>query len=345
VRLVAQAVLHKYVCTVSTKIEGKVLLTGASGFIGGRLRDTLLGQGTDVLAIRRKGSPPSKKGRSVELNYDDKAGLDALIRAEKPDYVLHVAGATKGVTYKDFQDANVMPTENLLRAVEAHHPGLKKFVFVSSLTSYGPSPIGKPLDESASRRPVEFYGQSKLEAERAVEARGDKIAWTIVRPAGVYGPGDVDYFNLFREVSKGRNLFFGNRDKWQSAIYVDDLVELILLATLKTEATGRGYFGCDEKPLTWDEFQGHIVRAVGRKVMTLNLPGFTVDIAAVFGELATKFDKKPRLFNRQKAILSAQEAWTCTSAAATRDLGFTPTVFPAEGCERTLKWYRDEKWM
>ena len=84
-------------------VSGKVLLTGASGFIGGRLRDALLEANVDVVAVRRPGSPPAKKGRSVEAAYNDTAGLSQIIKNEKPDYVLHVAGATKGVTYDDFR--------------------------------------------------------------------------------------------------------------------------------------------------------------------------------------------------------------------------------------------------
>ena len=113
---------------VNTQLSGKVLLTGASGFIGGRLRDALLSQGCDVLAIRRKGSPAAKTGRSVELDYADSAGLTRLMREERPEYVLHVAGATKGVTYNDFLDANVMPTTNLVAAVREGYPELKRFV-------------------------------------------------------------------------------------------------------------------------------------------------------------------------------------------------------------------------
>ena len=74
---------------------GKVLLTGASGFIGGRLRDALLEHGVDVVAVRRRGSPPAKRGRSVEVEYHDREGLRRLMADEKPNYVFHVAGATK----------------------------------------------------------------------------------------------------------------------------------------------------------------------------------------------------------------------------------------------------------
>ncbi len=325
------------------KIQGKVLLTGASGFIGGRLRDRLLTDGADVLSIRRKGSPPSKQGRSVELEYRDLPSIEKLLAEEKPDVILHVAGATKGVTYKDFTHANVMPTVNLLKAAESKLPDLQRFVLVSSLAAFGPSAIDKPHEETATRSPIEFYGKSKLEAERAIEA--SKLKWTIVRPAGVYGPGDADYLNLFREVSKGRNVFFGNRDRYWSAIYVDDLIDVILLATQKPEAVGKGYLLSTDHHLTWGEFQAMLVELSGRKAMTINLPEFFVGIAAFFGELMSRLDGKPRLFNKQKAIMGAQSAWTCSAAAARKDLGFVPKVDIRDGITRTFGWYRENKWL
>lgn len=327
------------------KIEGRALITGASGFIGGRLRDALADRGADVVAVRRKGSPASKRGRSVEVDYDDRPGLERVMREEKPDWVLHVAGATKGVTRDDFFRANVMPTENLLASLREAHPGVKRFVLVSSLAAYGPSTPERHHVETSARRPIELYGESKLAAEHAVEATGDALAWTILRPSGVYGPGDVDYFNLFREIAGGRNVFFGNRDRWFSAVYVDDFVEASLLAMTHDAARGRGYFVCDGQPITWGRFQAAIVEASGRRVLTLSLPETLVDIAAVGGELATKLDGKPRLFNRQKAKMGAQSAWTCDSSAIRSELGFASRVEVHEGVRRAFEWYRREKWL
>ncbi len=323
---------------------GKVLLTGASGFIGGRLQSTLVDRGVDVVSLRRRGSPPAKRGRSVEVAYDDRAGLERLIEQEKPDYVLHVAGATKGVEYGDFQRANVMPTENLLEALRKKHPGVRRFVLVSSLASYGPSSATRPHVETDAPRPIEFYGQSKLEAERVVERAEGVIPWTILRPGGVYGPGDVDYFNLFREVERGRNVFFGNKKRWFSGIYVDDFVEATLVAATHEGARDRAFFVCDNEPMTWERFQGAIALASGRRVMTLDLPEKLVDLAAFGGELVTRFDKKPRLFNRQKAKMGAQEAWTCKSDAIRAATGWQSSVSVPRGVELALSWYRREKW-
>jgi UDP-glucose 4-epimerase len=330
---------------MTEKLKGVALITGASGFIGRRLRDALIEAGTDVVAIRRADSPAPSRGRSVVADYADAAGLRELVRETKPDYVFHVAGATKGVTYEDFQRANVMPTVNLAEAVRDEHPGLKRFVFISSLSAYGPSSRTKQHREEDPREPIEFYGKSKLEAEKAIEAMGNAIPWTIVRPSGVYGPGDVDYFELFKSIDRGLNVFFGNRDRLFSSIYVDDLVKAILLAATKESTRGKGYFVAEERPISWGDFQAEVVAASGRKARTLNFPGVFVDIAAFGGELLTRLDKKPRLLNKQKALMGAQDAWTCDGSAIRRDTGFAPVVDVPDGVRRTFAWYRAEKWI
>ena len=224
-------------------------------------------------------------------------------------------------------------------------PSVRRFVLFSSLGAYGPSRAGAPHTEDAPRRPIEFYGQSKLEAEQIVEALGDALPWTILRPSGVYGPGDVDYFELFKSVERGLNVFFGNRGRWFSAVYVDDLVRASLDAAEADATRGKGYFVCDGVPVTWGTFQEEIVRASGRRVLTLDLPEVLVDVAAVAGELLTALDKKPRLFNRQKARMGAQEAWTCRHEALRADTGYAPRVDVEEGVARTLAWYRREGWL
>lgn len=322
---------------------GTVLITGASGFIGRRLRDALLGRGADVVAIRRPSSPEPAAGRSVTADYADTARLDEIMGQERPSHVFHVAGATKGVTYEDFARANVMPTENLLGACARAGHTPHRFVLVSSLAAFGPAPKDAPLEESAPRAPIEHYGKSKAEAEEKVEAGG--VPYTILRPGGVYGPGDVDYFEVFKMAAKGWNTFFGNRDRLFSAVYVDDLIDAILTAARHPDTVNKGYFIADEPPLTWDAFQAAVVEASGRRAKELDLPEFLVSWAAWGGELATKVDGKPRLFNRQKATMGRQDAWTCSSAAARRDFGFTPKVDLPTAVARAFEWYRREGWI
>ena len=326
------------------KLDGKVLITGASGFIGSRLREELLAAGADVVAIRRPGSPPAKAGRSVEADYARVADLERIMGEEKPDYVLHVAGVTKGISYEDFRLGNVMPTRNLLTALRGEHPDTKRFVLVSSATSYGPSASSAPHREENPPRPIEYYGQSKLEAERVVEEESANVPWTIVRPSGVYGPGDAEYFNLFKSAMRGWNVFFGNRNRCMSIIYVDDCVRGTVMAAQHENSVGKGYFLTNDEQVTWEQFQSEVLQVVDRRVRTLDLPEQLVSIAALGGELASRIDRKPRLLNLQKAKMGAQQAWTCVGDAARTDFGFSADVDLVEGIRRTQDWYLANDW-
>ena len=325
--------------------KGVALITGASGFIGSRLRDALLADGHDVVVLTRPDSPAPKAGRGAPVDYADTESLTRVLRAERPEVIYHLAGATKGVSYDDFQRGNVMPTQNLLHAARDAHPDLQRFVHVSSLTAFGPSTPERPTEEHHERKPVEHYGRSKLEAEQLVEAAAKDVPVTIIRPPAVYGPGDVDNFELFRLAARGLNVFYGNRERLFSAVYVDDLVRGIRDAAAHSATVGKGYFLCDGVPRTWGQYQQHIVEASGRRALQLSFPELVVDVAAFFGVLATAIDKKPRLFNKQKALLGKQLAWTCRSERARQDFGYAPAVEVRDGIERTFAWYRDHAWI
>ena len=325
-------------------LTGKILITGTSGFIGSRVRDTLLEAGADVVSIRRAGSPEPSAGRSIVADYADVESLRAIMSEEQPSYVLHIAGVTKGRVYEDFCRGNVMPTRNLLKAVRDEGISLQRFVHVSSLTSYGPSVPDAPLRESDPPCPIEFYGKSKLEAERVLTEEFAGMPWTMIRPAGVYGPADVDYFNLFKSAIRGWNVYFGNRQRWMSVIYVDDCVRAILQSAVHQSAQGKGYFIANEEPVTWQQFQSLVVEVVPRKVRTIDLPSSLVSLGAWTGEFATWIDHKPRLLNRQKVKMGAQQAWTCRVDEAKNDFGFVAQTDLREGIQATHDWYAEHDW-
>jgi nucleoside-diphosphate-sugar epimerase len=327
------------------RLEGKALVTGASGFVGSHVRDALVERGLDVISLRRPGSPATRVGRSHEATYEDLDALTALMASERPDFVFHVAGVTKGRTYVDFADGNVRPTRNLLRALTRARVTPRRFVHVSSLAAWGPSTTARPVCEEDLPSPVEYYGRSKLESERVL-AEFEAIPSTVIRPAAVFGPRDVDYLNLFDGAHRGIDLYFGNARKPKSAIYVADLVEAILRGAVVDRAIGRSYFIAHPEIVTWRQFQSWIVETTPRKkVLTLHFPSVAVDLAAIGGELLTRIDGKPRLFNRQKAILGSQEAWTCTVTRAEAELGFVSKSSLRDAVHATAEWYLREGWI
>lgn len=326
---------------MAAALTGPVLVTGASGFIGRRLVGTL--DGVEVVTLRRRASPTTAT-TSYEVDYADVDGLTEVLAAVRPKYILHAAGVTKGVTYRDFQRGNVMPTKNLLQALVGAQWVPERFVLVSSLAAYGPSTPEQPKIESDPRAPIEHYGQSKAEAEAVVEECRD-VPWTIVRPSGVYGPGDVDFFQYFTMAAKGWSVFFGNRQRWWSGVYVDDLVDATLTAAMSSATVGRGYFIDDGQPYTWEHFQRTVGAQAGRKVREIDIPEVVVGPVALIGEWLTAVDRRPRVLNRQKAKMGAQAAWTCRSDAARTDFGFEPKVDLAEGVGRAFDWYRQNGWI
>lgn len=320
----------------------RAVVTGASGFIGGRLRDVLLERGVDVVAFRRPASPPAPQGRSVEVDYRDPDSVKQALEATGPAVVYHVAGATKGISLHDFQRANVQPTRALTEGLKALRAPTR-LLHVSSVTAFGPSDPAAPHTESAEPAPVEHYGRSKLEAERVVEDSG--VPFTVLRPGGVYGPGDVDYFKLFQLAAQGWNLFYGNRSKSFSKVYVDDFVDACLTAAAHPNTLNRSYFVCDGEPVTFEAFQAEIGRQAGRRVWEMDLPGFLTHWVAAGGELLSRMDGKPRLFNRQKAIMGQQSAWTCDPAEAMRAFEYRPRYDLVRGVAAAYAWYRERGWL
>ncbi|MGF1510527.1 MAG: NAD-dependent epimerase/dehydratase family protein [Myxococcota bacterium] len=314
------------------------IVTGASGFIGSWVRNALEGEGFQVRALRRRRSP--RASSAFEVDYEAPDTVFAAFEEARPEVVVHLAGTTKGVTLRDFRRANVVPTEAVVQAAE--QVGVRRFVSISSLVAFGPSSPETPHRDGVDAQPVEFYGRTKREAEMRVEASG--LPYVILRPGGVYGPGDIDYFNLFKSADRGYNLFFGNRERLFSKIYIDDMVGFVL-AALKTPQTRTGWFVCDGEPVSWGEFQGEIARQSGRRVRELHLPEFMVGVAARAGEALSTLDRKPRLFNRQKAIMGRQAAWTCDSSNAVNSLAYVPKVKLSEGVRRSFAWYREHGWL
>ena len=274
----------------------------------------------------------------------DVARLEQIMAAESPDYVLHVAGVTKGTSYEDFQVGNVMPTRNLLTALAARAPryqALRAGLVRGVLRSFGDL---RAAARENPPRPVEHYGESKLEAERVVEEEAAEVPWTIVRPCAVYGPGDVDHFALFQAAMLGVNVFYGNRDRSMSWIYVDDCVRGILEAAASQNSKGKGYFLRTNQVHLGQTSRTRSPRSSESRFVTWTYRSSLLWAGAFAGEIASRIDKKPRLLNLQKAKLGAQAGMDVLGDAARTDFGFSAEVDLAEGIRRTHQWYRDNDW-
>ena len=245
----------------------RVLLTGGSGFLGSYVAEQLAGEGHVVRALVRPRSDKGVLGRLQRVEFapgaiEDRASLVSAV--EGVDAIVHVAGIVKARKPADFFEVNTQGTRNLVDAALARG-GLKRFVYVSSLAAVGPSADGKPVSENAEPRPVTQYGRSKLEAERAVLAAGDRMPVTVIRPPMIYGPRDKETLAFFTSVKNRVLPMIGSGENTLSVVYAADCAAAIVRAATGNGPSGRAYFLDDGAVYTQRELALEVERALGRR--------------------------------------------------------------------------------
>ena len=317
------------------------VVTGGSGFIGQNLVRRLLHDRHEVRCLMRPngGSPPKGTKRYV-VQFDNARSLLECPAFDDASVVFHLAGATKAVRPEDFAAANVVPTRNLLGAITARRL-YPKFVFVSSQAAAGPAPArDRPITEDDVPRPVEAYGQSKLDAERVVQSFSDRVPATIVRPCSVLGPNDRGFYTLFRLADRGVLLYPGTAEHWLSILHVDDVVEGLLATTRRTSSICRTYFLSSDEPVRWRTLGEHIASGAERRVRHVNVYSPIVTTASLAGEWIGRLTKRATLANRSKGALSRQRYWVCSAERAKSELGFRQTRSLPDAVRDTYYWYR-----
>ena len=345
--------LYKSVLTVlsdltirggSIKISSsmKALVTGATGFIGSHLTSELIKSGYDVTCLlRRSSSLRWIDALDVKKAYGDCLDRDSLYDALGGfDYIFHLAGLTKAASVKDFYEVNVKGTENLLGAVIAKNPGVKRFIYISSLAAAGPSANGMPLSEVSKPHPVSDYGKSKLEAEYKVLNLRERLPVTIIRPPAVYGPRDKDFLVFFKFIKKGIFPSFGNGR--YSMIYVEDLVRGIIESSRSSECAGEVFFLSDKNIYSNRDIADAISSALGKKPYKIRIP--RIFLSLIFG-ITGKLGKKTGIINIDKMKEIIHPHWVCDSSAARQRFGFAPAASLKEGIKWTADWYRIHRWL
>ena len=327
-------------------MQEKLLVTGSTGFIGTRLLRRLEREGAVVRVFLRPESDGASSLDRFEVTRGRFDDPDALRRAVAGvDRIVHLAGITKARDEEEFDRGNVMPVHNLLDTLRAYNPGLKRFVYVSSLAAAGPATDGtEGVREYDEPHPVSAYGRSKLRAEQLCMEASVSLPVTIVRPPAVYGPGDLDVLQVFRMLSSGLLVLPGNPVKQRfSMIYVDDLVEGILAAARSDRAAGRTYYLTSAQAWSWDDLIAAARPALGfASLLRIALPKALVYALGAAGGFIGKLGGKPPLINRDKALELVQDYWVCSPERAVLELGFSASTPLAEGIAKTVAWYRQE---
>ena len=285
----------------------KILITGASGFIGSFIVEEALKKGFDTWAAVRKSSSKEylkdERINFIELNLSSKAKLIEQLRGHDFDYVVHAAGVTKCLNKQDFHRINTEGTMNLLDAILELQMPLKRFVFVSSLSIFGAIKEQQPYDEIRETdipQPNTEYGRSKLAAEKYLESLGSRVPYIILRPTGVYGPREKDYFMMAKSIKQHSDFAVGYKRQDITFVYVSDVVQAIFLALDKGN-NGRKYFLSDGEVYQSTTFSDLIHEELGRPWwIRITAPVWVLRIITFFGEYIGRMTGKVTALNNDK---------------------------------------------
>ena len=330
----------------------KILITGASGFIGSFIVEEALKQGFETWAAVRKSSSKEylqdERIHFIELNLSSKAQLIEQLRPHQFDYVVHAAGVTKCLNKADFRRINTEGTKNLVDALLDLQMPLKRFVFLSSLSVFGAIKEQLPYDEireDDTPKPNTEYGRSKLEAEKYIDSIDSRLPYTILRPTGVYGPREKDYFMMAKSIKQHIDFAVGYQRQDITFVYVTDVVQAVFLALEKGE-TGRKYFLSDGQVYQSTTFSDLIHEELGRPWwLRITAPVWVLRVVTFFGEYIGHMTGKVTALNNDKYNILRQRNWRCDIEPARRELGFEPKVQLKEGVKTTIQWYKDHKWL
>ncbi len=329
----------------------KILVTGASGFIGSHIVEEALQQGYDVWAAVRRSSSreflQDERIHFIELNLSSQQQLEEQLRSVTFDYVVHAAGATKCLHADDFFRINTEGTKNLVRALLAVGMPLKRFVFISSLSIMGAIREQQPYQEirdTDTPQPNTAYGRSKLEAERFLDGLCG-FPYVILRPTGVYGPREKDYFLQVKSIKGHVDFAVGFKRQDITFVYVTDVVQAVFLAMEKGQ-TGHRYILSDGEVYQSATFSDYVHEELGRPWwIRITAPVWVLRIVTFCGEYWGRWTKKMTALNNDKFNILKQRNWRCDIEPARRELGYEPKVKLQEGVRRSIAWYKENKWI
>jgi len=326
----------------------KVLLTGASGFVGSHVLDRLLERKIAVTVLLR---PSSRRDliaarlAAVEVcmgGIDEASSLDSAL--DGVTHIIHCAGATKALDREGFFDVNQGGTRRVVEAMNRRGGQIKRLVHISSLAAAGPATADRPRTEMDSPAPVSDYGHSKLAAEQVVREQcgGD---WTIIRPPAVYGPRDGEFLRLFKAVRAHVRPRFGGGRQQLTLVYVEDLAEVIVTALTHPQARREIFFAGAAEVVTAGELTAAVAALSDTWSVPLPLPNTVLWLACQWSGFVSRITQKADVLNAQKYAELTAAGWVCDARKLSDRLGQGCPTRLAAGLEKTLSWYRNQGWL
>ena len=327
----------------------KILITGASGFVGYHLVQAAYEAGLEVHAAVRKTSDVSEIKSFVDQfvypDFKNKDSLLELLELEQYAYIVHAAAMTRAKNELDLVEVNVGYSECLADAVFESNIPLERFVFISSLAAIGPVAYDAPaINEQNDYHPVTAYGRSKVLAEKMLDKYVDNKL-SIIRPTAVYGPKEKDLFVLFKTLNTGLDAYIGKSPQKLTFVFVKDLVNAILNACFLDKGGKKVYNITDG--LVYDRYEMATIfkKYTPKSLYRLHLPLRLVRGVAQAMDLAYKKSKSiPVLYPERLNELTAA-SWACDISLSIKNIQYKPIYDLDAGLKVTIQWYRDHKWL
>lgn len=328
-------------------MSGKHLVTGVTGFTGFNLAKRLVKEGEEVIGLDvKKGYGDELENLGVNViigSVCDKELVDELMK--DVDYVHHVAAAFREINLPKqvYWDTNVESNRWLIEAAQRH--GIKRYILTSTCGVHGHI-TNPPADEKASIEPRDYYQLTKYEGEKlAIElCTKYEIPFVVVRPAGIYGPGDTRMLPLFKLINSGKFFMLGSGESHYHLVYIDNLVDAYLLCTEKEEAHGQTYLIADDECYTLNELATIIADTLEAPIPRWHLPVWPFWAAGYLCEvICTPFGIEPPIFRRRVDFFVSERSFDISKAK--EEIGYRPKIDVKTGIKRTADWYTDRGYL
>jgi dihydroflavonol-4-reductase len=323
------------------------LVTGATGFTGGHLARGLLARGHSVRAlVRDPGQARDLQTTGLDVAMGDIRDQSAVTSAlRNVDVVYHIAAIYRqaGVDTATYRAVNATAVGEIIEA--ASRSGVKRVVHCSTVGVHG-NIEHPPANEDAPLGPGDVYQNTKLEGEQIARETGARtgIEVTIVRPSGIYGPGDRRLLKLFGGVARRRFPMLGSGEIYYHLTYIDDLVEGFRLCGELPAAANRTFILAGGEVTTLNELVKLTAEVAGVDPPRVHFPVWPVWTAAALCEaVCMPFGIEPPLYRRRVDFYTKSRAFDISRAR--RELGYAPQVGLRDGIARTLAWGREHGWI
>lgn len=332
-------------------MKKNILITGASGFIGSFLVEEALNRCYQTFAGIRSGS--SKKylqDQSIHFltldfsnsNLLDIALADYAKQYGRFDYIIHTAGLTKTIHKPEFDYVNFEHTQRLVHALQRNNLIPDKFVYISSLASFGPGNGAEPITASMIRRPLTEYGKSKLKTEQFLRDN-PRFPFLIINPTAVYGPRDKDFFFLLKTIENHLELYIGSNEQLLSFVHVQDLVTAIFLG-MESPLCNQSLLVSDMHTYTSKKVNQLIKERLNKKTISLTIPPKVATAFALVSELIGNIRGKTPIVNRERLKEFKAKNWSVDCSELAK-LGFEPKFNLEDGLSHSINWYKEQGWI